>query len=274
VNVTLARNLTQQIAESLGVRIVKGEIQENDIITAGALQDQYGVSRTVVREAIQILQSKGLVQSRTKTGTTVLSKGSWNLLDADVISWYRNAGAGAELVITLEEVRESYEPWAARMAARRRSDTDLENIRSAYELMVSSAADEAADSSASVYADLAFHQAILESTHNDIIVRLGMLVRPVLQIRNEMALHNDTNTDFLEDHLAVLEAIEKQQPAQAEKAMRSLLERSIKDTANLAKYENDLVRTNEHGLDRRQRAGGAAVPSQRANRLPRADSAG
>jgi DNA-binding FadR family transcriptional regulator len=219
------------------MRIVTGEIKENDIVTAGALQEEYGVSRTVVREAFQILQSKGLIQSRTKTGTAILGRGSWNLLDADVISWYRDAGSGAELVTRLEEVRESYEPWAARVAAVRRSDENLAEMRSAYESMKDATLNESPDSSNSVKADLAFHQAILESTHNEILVRLGLLVRPVLQIRNEMALNHDTNVDFLEDHKAVLLAIEEKHPEQAEKAMRGLLERSTKDTAGFGKRE-------------------------------------
>lgn len=233
MNVQLARNLTQQMTESLGVRIVKGELKEDDVITAGALQEEYGVSRTVVREAFQILQSKGLIQSRTKIGTIILGRQSWNLLDADVISWYRNAGAGAQLVGKLEEVRQSYEPWAARIASQRRTDGDVRELRAAYKLMVSSTADEGTDSSASVSADLVFHQAILEATHNEIMIRLGLLIQPVLQIRNEMTLHHDTNTDFLEDHRAVLEAIENGQADSAEKAMRGLLDRSTQDTAKL-----------------------------------------
>ena len=233
MNVQLVRNLTQQMTESLGVRIVKGELKEDDVITAGTLQEEYGVSRTVVREAFQILQSKGLIQSRTKIGTIILGRQSWNLLDADVISWYRNAGAGAQLVGKLEEVRQSYEPWAARIASQRRTEDELKDLRTAYELMVTSTADEGTDSSLSVSADLAFHQAILKATHNEIMIRLGLLIQPVLQIRNEMTLHHDTNIDFLEDHRAVLEAIENEQADSAEKAMRGLLDRSTQDTAKL-----------------------------------------
>lgn len=233
MKVDSVRNLTQQVVESVGVRIVKGEVKEGEIITTGALQEQYGVSRTVVREALQILQSKGLIQSRTKTGTSILGKRSWNLLDPEVIAWYRNAGAGVEMVNNLEEIRESYEPWAARLAARRRNEEDLLVLRHAYEAMASATTVEGPDSPAVIDADLEFHQAILEATHNDIMIRLGLLVQPVLQIRNEMALYHDTTTDFIEDHRIVLEAIENEQPGWAEEAMRDLLDRSTQDTAKL-----------------------------------------
>lgn len=229
----LARNLTQQIVVSLGRRIVKGEVAQDEVITAGGLQEQYGVSRTVVREALQILQSKGLLQSRTKTGTSILGKPSWNLLDPEVIAWYRDAGAGAGLVRDLEEVRENYEPWAARIAARRRTDADLAVLRGAYEQMTAAATADGPDSPAAIRADLVFHQGILEATHNDIMIQLGLLIRPVMQIRNEMTQIHGGKIDFLEVHLRVLEAIEMKQPSKAGAAMRALLDRSTTDTAKL-----------------------------------------
>lgn len=235
MKLTFARNLTQQLVESLGVRIVKDEVKEGEIITTDSLQEEYGVSRTVVREAFQVLQSKGLIQSRTKTGTSVLNRRSWNLLDPEVIAWYRDAGAGVEMVKNLEEIREGYEPWAAGMAARRRNDDDLLFLRHAYEEMASGITVAGPDSRAVIDADLEFHQGILEATHNDIMIRLGLLVRPLLQIRDEMTLSHSTNSDFLEDHRIVLEAIEKEQPGWAEEAMRDLLDRSAQDTAKLRK---------------------------------------
>lgn len=231
----LAGNLTQQLVDSLGLRIVRGEIAEGDVITASSLQAQYHVSRTVVRDAFQVLQSKGMIQPRPKTGTSVISRSAWNLLDSEVIAWHRNAGASAELVEDLEEVRESYEPWAARLAAHRRTDQDLEVLRDSYEKMVSATAESGPGSSKVVEADLEFHQAILAATHNIIMIRLGLLVQPVLKLRDEMTLgaHPHNGADFLKEHHAVLCAIDKQQPGGAEEAMRDLLDRSARDTAKL-----------------------------------------
>jgi len=147
-----------------------------------------------------------------------------------LVWWYRYHGTGTELVQGLEEVRENYEPWAA----RRRTEEDLKAIRHAYESMVVAAKTEGTSSPALVQADLEFHQTTLEATHNVIMIRIGLLVRPVLQIRDEMALRHDSPTDFLEDHRAVLEAIEKQQPGWAEECMRDLLDRSAHDTGHLA----------------------------------------
>lgn len=231
LNHNFAGSLTQQVTDSLGLRILRNELPEGAIATASSLQEEYGVSRTVIREACQVLQSKGMMQARTKTGTTILPRSEWNLLDPELIRWSREAGLGAGLIREMEEVRANYEPWAARLAAQRRNSADLNDMRHAYERMV--AAVEAAGplSPDLVSADLEFHQATLRASHNSIIIRLGLLVRPVLQIRDEMAMRHDTQTDFLDDHRAVLEAVEKQQPDTAEQEMRHLLERAARDDA-------------------------------------------
>ena len=233
LNGNFAGSLTQQVIDRLGLRIIRNELAEGEITTANSLQEEYGVSRTVIREACQVLQSKGMVQARTKTGTIILPRSEWNLLDSELIGWYRQVGAGPELVRDLEEVRESYEPWAARMAAQRRTDADLHEIRCAYEGMVAAVETEGTLSPHLIQADLEFHQATLRATHNAIIIRLGLLVRPVLQIRDEMAMRRNTAIDFLEEHRAVFDAIGKQQPGGAEEAMRHLLVRSARDIAHL-----------------------------------------
>lgn len=233
MSAAFAGSLTQQVIDSLGLRIVRNEFVEGEITTAGSLQERYGVSRTVIREACQVLQSKGMMQARTKTGTVILPRSEWNLLDPELIGWYKQVGAGPELVRDLEEVRASYEPWAVFMAAQRRTDEDLEAIRSAYEGMLAAVEAEGAASPDLVQADLEFHQATFQASHNLIMIHLGLVVRPLLQIRDEMAMRHDTPTDFLEMHRAVLDAIKNQQPDSAANAMRDLLERSARDSAQV-----------------------------------------
>ena len=116
----IARNLPAQIVENIGSKIVHGEIMPGTILTSDTLEEKFKVSRTVVREALKVLHDKGLTKARTKTGTIVLERTNWNLLDEDVISWMQISGLSPELVRDLEEVRASYEPWVARIAAKRR----------------------------------------------------------------------------------------------------------------------------------------------------------
>jgi len=238
LNRNFAGSLTQQVIDSLGLRILRNELEEGSITTAASLQEEYGVSRTVVREACQVLQSKGMMQARTKTGTIILPRSEWNLLDPEMIGWYHEIGAGPKFVREMEEVRANYEPWAARIAAERRTGVELKDIRDAYEGMIAAVKAGGVLSPDLIKADLEFHQATLRATHNGILIRLGLLVRPVLQIRDEMAMRHDPDTDFLDQHLAVLDAIEKQQPDRAEEEMRGLLERAAMDDA-LAANESE-----------------------------------
>jgi DNA-binding FadR family transcriptional regulator len=110
VKTKIARNLPTQIVHDIGSKIVHGEITPGTILTSDILEEKFKVSRTVVREALKVLQDKGLTKARTKTGTIVLERSQWNLLDPDVISWLQVSGLSPELVRDLEEVRASYEP--------------------------------------------------------------------------------------------------------------------------------------------------------------------
>ena len=83
----MARNLPRQLVLELGGKIIGGEIPPGTILTSDTLEAQFGVSRTVVREALKVLHDKGLTRARTKTGTIVLEREEWNLLDPDVIAW-------------------------------------------------------------------------------------------------------------------------------------------------------------------------------------------
>ena len=121
MNVGIARNLPAQIVLELGSHIISGEIKPGSILTSDILESQFGVSRTVVREALKVLHDKGLTRARTKVGTIVLEREEWNLLDPDVISWLRDSSLPPQFLKDLEEVRSSYEPRVARMAAERSS---------------------------------------------------------------------------------------------------------------------------------------------------------
>lgn len=69
----VARNLPTQLVLELGQKIIGGSIPPGTILTSDTLEAQFGVSRTVVREALKVLHDKGLTRARTKTGTIV-----WN----------------------------------------------------------------------------------------------------------------------------------------------------------------------------------------------------
>ncbi|WP_286795007.1 FadR/GntR family transcriptional regulator, partial [Microbacterium sp. UBA3394] len=59
------------VLDDLGVRIAAGELTSGQVLTAAGLEDEYGVSRTVIREAVRVLEAMGMVASRRRVGVTV-----------------------------------------------------------------------------------------------------------------------------------------------------------------------------------------------------------
>ena len=100
------------------------------------LCETYGVSRTVLREAVKMLTAKGLFGSRPRQGTRVLPESQWNLLDPDVLRWLLERKFSIELLIEFTEVRLAIEPKAAARAARVASSEDKAMIMAAIERMM------------------------------------------------------------------------------------------------------------------------------------------
>src|SRR5919108_4693168 len=106
------RGLHGAVVHEIGVRIVRGELEPGDTLPENGLLDESGVSRTVLREAIKVLAAKRLVESRPKTGTRVLPRGDWNLLDPDVLAWQLEAGPNRRFLRDMLELRRLIEPAA------------------------------------------------------------------------------------------------------------------------------------------------------------------
>ena len=81
------RGVHGEIVHTLGSQIVAGTIAPGVALVPESLGEQFGASRTVVREALKVLASKGLVDSVRKRGTFVTPAHSWNRLDPDVLKW-------------------------------------------------------------------------------------------------------------------------------------------------------------------------------------------
>src|SRR5262245_19668251 len=82
------RSIHGRIAHELGQQILHGDLAPGEILPSEtALGQEFGVSRTVLREAIKVLAAKGMVESKTKIGTRVRERDLWIMLDPDVLSW-------------------------------------------------------------------------------------------------------------------------------------------------------------------------------------------
>jgi DNA-binding FadR family transcriptional regulator len=220
-NRVLNRNLSEQVAQSIGERILTGDYASGEVLPdEAALAGNFGVSRTVIREAVRTLVAKGMLEVRPRTGTRVLEPRNWQLLDRDVLLWHQSIQVEPQRLTQLMELRQSIEPDAAMYAATRRTDEDVAAISRSLELMAASVT----LNSEYVIADAHFHSAVLRAAHNQYLDALesaifaGLLLS--IRVTNPDPAQNRKSIPL---HTAVAEAIIAKDPAAAYGAMKAHL---------------------------------------------------
>ena len=216
------RGVHGRLVEVIGQRIVGDALAPGtDLPREVELMDEFGASRTAVREAIKVLAAKGLVESRQRRGMRVRAQDDWNLLDPDVLAWYAASGPSAGLVAQMVELRRMIEPAAARLAAERRSAGELLQIEAAFAAMQAALDDD----TAYYQADLAFHRAVFRASGNPFVDRLGAIVAVILEVSFRLQRRSLIPAAAgLALHAPVLEAISTQNPARAEAAMLAIID--------------------------------------------------
>ncbi len=229
------RNLFGLVLEELGSRIVRGELQPGRTLPEADLCRDLGASRTVVREALKSLSAKGLVDTRTRTGTRVLEATHWNLLDLDVLGWRYAAMPRMQFFGELFELRRMIEPHAAGLAAERATKGDIEAIAGAYADMQNAPQ----QSPSAIDADLRFHRAVLAAAHNELLAQMASVIGAGLL--TSFRISSSSFDVFVPQHGEILEAIRHARPAAARAAMdklllstREFLERELEERASAA----------------------------------------
>ncbi|MQA02422.1 MAG: FCD domain-containing protein [Streptosporangiales bacterium] len=167
------------VVDQLGLRILAGEVTPGVALpTEAVLAGQLGVSRGALREAVKALVAKGLLEVRPRTGTRVRPRDAWNFLDRDVLRWQREADE-QRLLRNLTELRHAVEPEAARLAADRATDAELDELRRTYATMESAA--ESGDMPTFNEADVAFHRTLLRAADNDLFGSLEQAIEVSLR---------------------------------------------------------------------------------------------
>lgn len=208
--------------DTIGLQITSGELPEGHVLTLEGIQDRFGVSRTVARETMRILESMGLVSSRRRVGITVLGAASWNVFDPRVI-WWRLSGTGrAAQLRSLTELRIAVEPLAAGAAARSASAGQRDRaVALAHEMRDLG---ERGELDAFLQCDIAFHTLLLHASGNEMFGALADVVAVVLQGRTQLGLMpHQPVPEALDLHERVASAVAGGRPVDAEEAMRELL---------------------------------------------------
>lgn len=232
------RNLTQQIVDTLGRRIVSGDYPVGERLPSEQnFGEEFEVSRPILREVTKVLMAKGLVESRSRVGTTVRARENWSMLDPDVLRWTMQSLPEQDFIDFLFDTRMVYEPGAAALAAKNASEDDLDRIRAAYEAM-----EEAETTPELMDPDLEFHQAIVDATQNPFLAHIGRTLYNALRFSIELtSRHPETHELSLPRHKAVCDAIAGRDNAGAARAMQALLEESRRDFAQVAGFRETKI---------------------------------
>jgi len=216
------------IARDLGVGIVSGRFPTGDLLNNEIeASERLQVSRSAYREAIRILDAKGLVHSRPKVGTRVSPPESWHLLDPDVLSWIFKADPDETLLANLFELRKIVEPEAAALAASRRTREHLYRMKRALEGM----AQHSLATEDGQLADREFHSTLLRASSNAFLASLTSGIAAAITWTTVFKQRkNRLSRDPMPDHQRVYDAIEAGDPVAAHKAMRVLVDEAFVET--------------------------------------------
>ncbi|BEP38001.1 FCD domain-containing protein [Variovorax sp. V59] len=216
--------LADQVADALAAEVRSGRLSEGDRLpTEAALAEQFGVSRTVVREAVSRLKSLGLLDSRQGSGVYVRAAG------VEPLRFEMPHVASREAVIQMVELRRALEAEVAALAAERRTPDDVQRIQEAIGALHAAVA--AGGNGAEE--DVRFHRAIAEAARNPFLIGTLQYLRQFLHgatrvTRANEARRADFAREVAQEHARIVEAIEAGDPLRAREAAKSHMDNAIR----------------------------------------------
>ena len=211
---TRKTRIHEAVAAQLGELIRRGRLEPGDRLpTERQLAAQLRVSRASVREALRGLELRGLVVSRQGSGTFISG-----MAPEELISSFAGLTEEGKSLPDIFEVRFLLEPPIAALAARRVTPQDLERLEAALREQE----DRIRREGSGAEADVAFHSALAEATHNQALMRLGSALIEVLAPSRDERLQNRRRSELsLRSHREVLEALKAGDPDAARAAMEA-----------------------------------------------------
>ncbi len=217
-----SRTSHAQVVDGLGRAIVAGTYPVGSILPGDAeLAQHFKVSRTVLRETMKTLAAKGMIIAKARVGTRVTKKNFWNMFDSEIIAWHFDCGVTEEFLLQLYDIRMAFEPFAAGLVAERANKEDIENLRA----LATEMAAPGHTSESLALADLHFHLAIADASHNPFMRTLGSLIEAALVGMFRISTPPSQNgfSDIADTHMRIVEAIVAGDIDGARKAMEAVI---------------------------------------------------
>ena len=215
-----ARALSDTVAQQIQKQIEKGSFATSGKLpTEAVLAQEFGVSRTVIREAISRLKNEGMVEPRQGSGVFIVERAGIRPLRID----YAQAVEPGSVVQILA-LRRAIEAEVASEAAMRRTDAQMADIDGAL-AKIGTAVAEGEDG---VAEDVAFHRAIANATGNPYFLKTLTFLNQYLEAgtlvtRKNEALREDFSRQVREEHAAIAAAIRAGDPMAARNAAQTHL---------------------------------------------------
>jgi DNA-binding FadR family transcriptional regulator len=235
-----SQTLATQLSRRLMINILRGDLEAGSPLPSEKeLARQFDVSRPVVREAVKEVEMLGLVQRRQGRLTRIAPTEDWRHLAPELLTARTESGAVEDLLLELLELRRMVELEAAALAARRATDDDLQTMLRYLKLMDA----ELNDFALFAQHDIAFHDAILTATRNNLLSPLYKQLRPLIEFGRRISaqVRKGGRAESQRGHRAVYEAILAQDPIRARAAMNHHL--SWTGTLELAERDRRLDRS-------------------------------
>jgi len=203
------------VLDALGKRIARGEYPAGHILAPDSVGAEFGVSRSVTREAFRGLEARGMIWARHKIGTAVRSARFWNLLDPDVIAWRTDSADGAKQMDELMELRELIEPAIARRAAAELTSESISELEVCCDEMHASVS--SADVNLFIAADTRFHRVVRESTTSGVLTQLMKTIDATLAARYSSShrVFSELTAKSVERHRQIAQAYRRRDADQA-----------------------------------------------------------
>jgi GntR family transcriptional repressor for pyruvate dehydrogenase complex len=220
-NVGSKAKLVDRVVDNIQGLIIEGQLEPGTRLPPEReFADRMGVSRSVLREAVRILGTKGLLETRHGVGTVVRQLTSDQFLEPLHLLLQTN-----ELSVEqLHQVRSILEVGVVRLAAKRAAPEDLAELRGILRQM---AAAEGA-TTAFVVLDDGYHSALAKATHNPLLVLLCDSIGAIMhEVRLQVHEHTELAQTALPDHLQILAAIEAHEAEHAAAAMQKHLDNAL-----------------------------------------------
>ena len=213
-----------RVVEGLGQAIVSGHPRPGELLPKDEeLAEEFGVSRTVLREAMKTLAAKGLVVAKARVGTRVRPRHEWNMFDVQVLRWHLEDDAQSDsFYAQLFEMRLAFEPYAAGLAAAKARAEEMDALDACVQAMR-----DAKDDKAFAMADLEFHRVALQAAGNafffSVVSLVGAALLSLLRLSSP-ELHPEQQNSICDGHQRIADAIRARDIAAAQDAMRGVID--------------------------------------------------